>query len=81
MKQRLSAFVILILALAMGTVSPRTQSRVDVPQRTHQSRRRRRDGERHRRRRQRRFTPEGDLPDAGTASARSARNQRRPSTT
>ncbi len=33
MKQKLSTFVILILALAMGTVSPRTQTRVDVPQR------------------------------------------------
>lgn len=32
MKQKLSALVILILALAMGTTSPRTQTRVDVPQ-------------------------------------------------
>ncbi|MGE0359798.1 MAG: S8 family serine peptidase [Vicinamibacterales bacterium] len=33
MKQKLSALVIVILALAMGTTSPRTQSRVEVPQR------------------------------------------------
>ncbi len=33
MKQKLVGFVVLILALAMGTTSPRTQSRVDVPQR------------------------------------------------
>ena len=32
MKQKLSALVILILALTMGTTSPRTQTRVDVPQ-------------------------------------------------
>ena len=71
MKQRLSAFVILILALAMGTVSPRTQSRVDIPQALTDrvaagetvnvivgvaSR----------------FTPEGDLPDAGSVGAQRA---------
>jgi hypothetical protein len=32
-RQRLLGFVVLILALAVGTTSPRTQSRVDVPQR------------------------------------------------